>query len=404
MNEHTLERMNMRKPAGVLVLADGSVFEGELIGAPQSDVSVPASGEVVFNTALSGYQEILTDPSYAGQIITFTNPHIGNYGVNATDFESRRLFCRGVVLRELARRPSNRNSQADLESMLVRYGIPGIAGIDTRRLTRVIRDTGAIPGAIGLASDVDAVRTAAVNEPGTDGIDLVAQVTTPEPYTVGGGGAFRIVAYDFGIKRTILRHLSRFGMVEVVPASTPAADVLARQPDGVFLSNGPGDPVEVPYAIEAIGGLLGNLPIFGICLGHQLLGRALGASTVKLPFGHHGANHPVKDLTTGKIEITSQNHNFAVDASTLPSGAELTHVNLNDGVCEGLQVTDVDAFSVQHHPEAGPGPHESAYLFERFLQRMAMRRSGGEPIALTVGGSMRGFETPGLPQPDLGVA
>jgi carbamoyl-phosphate synthase small subunit len=404
MNEHTLERMNMRKPAGVLVLADGSVFEGELIGAPQSDVSVPASGEVVFNTALSGYQEILTDPSYAGQIITFTNPHIGNYGVNATDFESRRLFCRGVVLRELARRPSNRNSQADLESMLVRYGIPGIAGIDTRRLTRVIRDTGAIPGAIGLASDVDAVRTAAVNEPGTDGIDLVAQVTTPEPYTVGGGGAFRIVAYDFGIKRTILRHLSRFGMVEVVPASTPAADVLARQPDGVFLSNGPGDPVEVPYAIEAIGGLLGNLPIFGICLGHQLLGRALGAETVKLPFGHHGANHPVKDLTTGKIEITSQNHNFAVDASTLPSGAELTHVNLNDGVCEGLQVTDVDAFSVQHHPEAGPGPHESAYLFERFLQRMAMRRSGGEPIALTVGGSMRGFETPGLPQPDLGVA
>ena len=189
MNEHTMERMNMRKPAGVLVLADGSVFEGELIGAPQSDVSVPASGEVVFNTALSGYQEILTDPSYAGQIITFTNPHIGNYGVNATDFESRRLFCRGVVVRELARRPSNRNSQGDLDSMLRRYGVPGIAGIDTRRLTRVIRDTGAIPGAIGPADDVDAVRTAAADEPGTDGIDLVAEVTTPEPYTVGAGSA-----------------------------------------------------------------------------------------------------------------------------------------------------------------------------------------------------------------------
>jgi carbamoyl-phosphate synthase small subunit len=352
----------VREP-GVLVLADGSVFEGELFGAPG-----PAAGEVVFNTAMSGYQEIVTDPSYAGQVITFTNPHIGNYGVNATDFESRRPFCRGVVVRELARRPSNRRSEGDLEALLVAHGIPGITGIDTRRLTRLIRDTGAIPGAFGPADDVDEVRARAAAEPGTDGIDLVATVTTAEPYTVAGDGPPRIVAYDFGIKRTILRHLSRLGTVEVVPASTSAADVLARRPDGVFLSNGPGDPAEVPYAVDAIRDLLGEVPIFGICLGHQLLGRALGADTVKLPFGHHGANHPVKDLTTGAIEITSQNHNFAVAADTLPAGVEMTHVNLNDGVCEGLAVAEARAFSVQHHPEAGPGPHDSAYLFDRFVE------------------------------------
>jgi carbamoyl-phosphate synthase small subunit len=255
--------------------------------------------------------------------------------------------------------------------MLVANGIPGITGIDTRRLTRLIRDTGAIPGAFGPASDADAVRERAVAEPGTAGIDLVATVTAPEPYTVAGEGPLRIVAYDFGIKRTILRHLARVGTVEVVPASTTAADALAREPDGVFLSNGPGDPVEVPYAVDAVRELLGKVPIFGICLGHQLLGLALGADTVKLPFGHHGANHPVKDVTTGAIEITSQNHNFAVAADTLPAGVEMTHVNLNDGVCEGLAVADVRAFSVQHHPEAGPGPHDSAYLFDRFVEVVA---------------------------------
>jgi carbamoyl-phosphate synthase small subunit len=347
---------------GLLVLADGTTFEGELVGAePAGGV---ATGEVVFNTALSGYQEVISDPSYAGQIITFTYPHIGNYGVNGTDFEARRPFCRGIVVRELARRPSNRRAEGDLDTMLVRHGIPGITGIDTRRLTRLIREAGAMPGAFGTADEAT-LRAAAATESGTDGVDLVAEVTTPEPYTVGTGER-RIVAYDFGIKRTILRHLAALGTVEVVPASTPAADVLARQPDGVFLSNGPGDPAEVPYAVDAIAGLLGKVPIFGICLGHQLLGRAVGAGTVKLPFGHHGGNHPVQETSTGRIAITSQNHNFAVAADTLPVGVELTHVNLNDGVCEGLAVADARAFSVQHHPEAGPGPHDSHDLFARF--------------------------------------
>ncbi len=397
----------LRRPPGVLVLADGSVFEGDVFGAP-----APAAGEVVFNTAMSGYQEILTDPSYAGQIITFTNPHIGNYGVNATDFESARLFCRGVVVRELSRRPSNRRSEADLEAMLVRYGIPGITGVDTRRLTRLIRETGAIAGAFGPPERFEQLRAAATDEPGTDGIDLVATVTTPSPYTVGSG-ALRIVAYDYGIKRTILRNLAGLGTVEVVPASTPAADVVARDPDGVFLSNGPGDPAEVAGATAILGELLGTgIPIFGICLGNQLLGRALGGETVKLPFGHHGANHPVKDLTTGVIEITSQNHNFAVAIDSLDGVADLTHVNLNDGVCEGLAARDANAFSVQHHPEAGPGPHDSRYLFTRFLDRIRGYRSGRfrelfgqtdgkRPPHRKVGDT--GREPVGLPEPAAGV-
>jgi carbamoyl-phosphate synthase small subunit len=255
--------------------------------------------------------------------------------------------------------------------MLVRHGIPGITGIDTRRLTRLIRDAGAIPGAFGTADEAT-LRAAAVAEPGTAGIDLVAQVTTPEPYTVGTGDS-RIVAYDFGIKRSILRHLAPLGTIEVVPASTPAAEVLARQPDGVFLSNGPGDPAEVPYAVDAIAGLLGEVPIFGICLGHQLLARAVGAGTVKLPFGHHGGNHPVQDTRSGRIAITSQNHNFAVDADSLPAGVELTHVNLNDGVCEGLAVAEARAFCVQHHPEAGPGPHDSIHLFDEFAAMLGVK-------------------------------
>ena len=353
---------------GALVLADGSVFEGELIGAE----APIATGEVVFNTVLSGYQEVITDPSYAGQIITFTTPHIGNYGINATDFESRGTFCRGIVVRELARRHSNQRASGSLDAMLRQHGVPGIAGIDTRRLTRIIRDTGAMPGAFGAVSEAE-LRAAAETEPGTDGVDLVRQVTVDDGYTVEAldpDNRTRIVAIDFGMKRNIAVNLARYGTVEVVPATTSAADILARGADGVFLSNGPGDPAMAQYGVDAIQGLIGNVPIFGICLGHQLLGRAIGAGTVKLPFGHHGGNHPVRNIATGKVEITSQNHNFAVDPDTLSGKATMTHVNLNDGVCEGLRVDGELAFSVQHHPESNPGPHDSHYLFEEFADMM----------------------------------
>ncbi len=347
-----------------LVLADGTVFEGELLGAdPVGGIS---SGEVVFNTVLSGYQEVITDPSYAGQIITFTTPHIGNYGVNAADCESAKPFCRGVIVRELSRRHSNYRSEGSLDDMLRGFGISGIAGIDTRRLTRLLRDTGAMPGAFGTAS-LESLQAAAVAEPGTEGVDLVAQVTTAAPYTVGSGPR-RIVAYDFGIKRTILRHLSSLGTVDVVPAATSAADVLELRPDGVFLSNGPGDPAMVGYAVDAIRQLIGNVPIFGICLGHQLLSRALGGHTYKLPFGHHGGNHPVRHEATGRVEITSQNHNFCVDPTSLGGIAEVTHLNLNDLTNEGMRVIGQPAFSVQYHPEAGPGPHDSQYLFGMFAE------------------------------------
>ncbi len=358
--------MRDRVRTAALVLADGSVFEGELLGAdPAGGI---ASGEVVFNTVLSGYQEVITDPSYAGQIITFTSPHIGNYGVNDHDFESSRPFCRGVIVREMARRHSNHRAEDSLGAMLHRFGISGIAGLDTRRLTRLLRDTGAMPGAFGTAAEAD-LRAAAQSEPGTDGIDLVAQVTTTEPYSVGNG-ARRIVAFDFGIKTTILRHLAALGTVDVVPASTSAADVLARRPDGVFLSNGPGDPAMVGYASDTIGQLVGQVPVFGICLGHQLLSRALGGTTYKLPFGHHGGNHPVRHEATGHIEITSQNHNFCVDPASLEGKVEVTHVNLNDFTNEGMRVLGAPAFSVQYHPEAGPGPHDSRYLFGMFAELM----------------------------------
>ncbi len=367
-----------RRPAA-LVLVDGSVFEGEWIGAiPPRGI---AAGEVVFNTAQCGYQEILTDPSYAGQIITFTYPHIGNYGTNHDDAESPSSFCRGVVVRELARRPSNWRNEQGLDAYLLDNGIPGISGIDTRRLTRVIRDHGAMVGAFGPVdadgASLDQLAAAAAAEPGTDGIDLVATVTTPAPYRVGNG-PLRVVAYDFGMKTAIGEQLANFATVDVVPASTPAADVLARRPDGVFLSNGPGDPRMVEHAPAAIAELLGKVPVFGICLGHQLLSTAVGGTIVKLPFGHHGANHPVRDETTGKVEITSQNHNFAVDAASLAGKARVTHVNLNDGVCEGIEVVGAPAFSVQHHPEASPGPHDSRYLFDRFERLMTEHDAGGD--------------------------
>jgi carbamoyl-phosphate synthase small subunit len=352
----------------LLVLADGETFEGEAIGA---ELPV-ATGEVVFNTVLTGYQEVITDPSYAGQIITFTYPHIGNYGVTAFDDEALRPFCRGVIVRDLARRRSNWRSDGDLDAFLRRHGIAGIAGIDTRRLTRHLRDAGAVPGAFGT-SDHSTLLDAAKNEPATDGIDLVAGVTCREPFTVGNGPR-RVVAYDFGIKTTMLRHLGEIATLEVVPASTPAADVLARNPDGVFLSNGPGDPAAVGYAIDNIKQLLGEVPVFGICLGHQLLGAALGAETYKLKFGHHGGNHPVRRIRTGAVEITSQNHNYAVAEGSLHT-ADVTHVNLNDGVVEGIACRDVPAFSVQYHPEAGPGPHDARYLFGEF--ESLMRRVKG---------------------------
>ncbi len=359
----------MTRPAeALLVLADGATFEGEAIG--HVDGEPVAVGEVVFNTALAGYQEILTDPSYAGQIITFTYPHIGNYGVNDDDAERRRPFCAGVVVRDLARRASSWRATATLSDFLRRHRLPGIAGVDTRRLTRHLREHGALPGAFG--TEEGAVRAAAAAATGTEGIDLVAGVTVDTPYQVGEpDAAFHVVAYDYGIKRTILRHLVSAGcFVEVVPAATPAADVLGRAPDGVFLSNGPGDPAAVHGAAESVRDLLGAVPVFGICLGHQVLGRALGARTLKLPFGHHGANHPVRHESSGRVEITSQNHNYAVDLTGL-GGVARTHDNLNDGVVEGLRVLDAPAFGVQYHPEAGPGPHDARYLFDEFTGLMA---------------------------------
>jgi carbamoyl-phosphate synthase small subunit len=354
---------------GALVLGDGSVFEGDLVGAEAE----AATGEVVFNTVLSGYQEVISDPSYAGQMITFTTPHIGNYGVNATDFESRGTFCRGVIVRDLARRHSNHRADADLASMLVEHGVPAIAGIDTRRLTRLLRDSGAMPGAFGSAPE-RVLHAAAAAEPGTDGVDLVREVTTTEPYRIEADdptSRILVLALDFGMKRNIGRSLARLGHVEVLPATVTAAEVLDREPSGVFLSNGPGDPEMATYAVDTIAALLGNVPIFGICLGHQLLGRAIGAGTTKLPFGHHGGNHPVKNLASGRVEITSQNHNFAVEADSLGDRATMTHVNLNDGVCEGIRITGEQAFSVQHHPEANPGPHDSNYLFDEFASAIA---------------------------------
>ncbi len=374
ISEHDHKRAQLPARHAALVLADGNVFEGELIGAelPAAGVaSGVASGEVVFNTVMSGYQEVITDPSYAGQIVTFTYPHIGNYGTNELDREATRPFCRGVIVREMARRPSNYRSESSLDEMLRRFGVCGIAGVDTRRLTRILRDTGAMPGAFGTATEAELL-AAARAEPGTDGIDLVASVTTAQRYTVAAQASSqrRVVAFDFGIKATMLRHLSGLGTVEVVPASTSAADVLALAPDGVFLSNGPGDPAMVGYAVDTIRELLGKVPIFGICLGHQLLCRALGGETFKLPFGHHGGNHPVRHEATGRVEITSQNHNFCVDPASLRGVVEVTHLNLNDNTNEGIRVLDAPAFGVQYHPEAGPGPHDSRYLFGAFAELM----------------------------------
>lgn len=351
----------------VLIFGDGTQFEGNICGA--IDDSGVASGEVVFNTAMSGYQEIISDPSYAGQIITFTATQLGNYGVNSQDNESAKPFCNGVIIRDLARKYSNWRANATLDSFLSRNSIPGLCNVDTRALTRFIRENGALPAAFG--TDEQMVKQVAVDAKGTDGCNLAELVSTKEPYFRGKEDSpFYVVAYDYGIKSSILDHLeSRGCYVEVVPWDTSSTDVMGREPDGIFLSNGPGDPSAVVGASESVASLVGQVPVFGICLGHQILGRALKGSTFKLEFGHHGGNHPVKHLPTDTIQITSQNHNYCVDADSI-SGAEITHVNLNDGTVEGLRLNDGITFSVQHHPEAAPGPHESAVIFDEFITSM----------------------------------
>ena len=379
----------LRKPAA-LVLEDGSVFHGTSIGADGLSV-----GEVVFNTAMTGYQEILTDPSYLRQLVTLTYPHIGNVGVNAEDDESGRIQAAGLIVRDLPLRPSNFRMTERLEDYLASQGVPGIADIDTRRLTRILREQGAQSGCLvaGERIDTDAALAAARAFPGLKGMDLAQHASTAEPYTwtqgvwslgaghreSGGASPYHVVAYDFGIKRNILRMLATRGCrVTVVPARTSASAVLALEPDGVFLSNGPGDPEPCDYAIAAIRELLATrLPLFGICLGHQLLGLASGARTLKMKFGHHGANHPVQDLATGQVMISSQNHGFAVDEASLPDCLEATHRSLFDGSLQGIRRRDCPAFSFQGHPEASPGPNDVAPVFDRFIAAMSERAQGG---------------------------
>jgi carbamoyl-phosphate synthase small subunit len=368
----------------ILVLADGSVFRGQSIGAAGVQV-----GEVVFNTAMTGYQEILSDPSYARQIVTLTYPHIGNVGANPEDDEAGRLWASGLVIRDLPRQLSNWRSAESLPAYLARRQVVAIAGIDTRRLTRILREKGAQGGCL-MAGEVDEARALELARgfPGLAGMDLAKVVSCEKPYEwteglwqLGQGHVtpaeqpFRVVAYDFGVKRNILRMLSQRGChVTVVPAQTPASEVLALNPHGIFLSNGPGDPEPCDYAIEAIRTFLDRgIPIFGICLGHQLLGLASGAKTRKMKFGHHGANHPVQDLASGRVMITSQNHGFAVDARSLPAHVKVTHVSLFDGSLQGIARTDRPAFSFQGHPEASPGPHEAASLFDDFIRLMQAR-------------------------------
>jgi carbamoyl-phosphate synthase small subunit len=372
----------------VLVLADGTAFHGRSIGANGAAV-----GEVVFNTAITGYQEILTDPSYCRQIVTLTYPHVGNTGINDEDPESDRIYAEGLVVRDVPRLCSNWRSSKPLGQYLVENKVVGIADLDTRKLTRILREKGAQNGCLMAGKiDLDAALPKAKAFPGLAGMDLAKVVTTDKPYewtegawALGKGyrklenARFHVVAYDYGIKRNILRLIAERGArVTVVPAQMPAREVLRMKPDGVFLANGPGDPEPCDYAIEAIGEILDatRIPVFGICLGHQLMGLASGAKTLKMKFGHHGANHPVKDLDTGRVVITSQNHGFAVDPATVPSTLRPTHISLFDGSLQGLARTDRPAFCFQGHPEASPGPHDIGYLFDRFAKLMSDAKAG----------------------------
>ena len=389
-------------PPAVLALADGTLFPGLSIGAPGETV-----GEVVFNTALTGYQEIITDPSYSRQIVTLTYPHIGNVGVNAQDAESSQIHAAGLVIKDLSKRVSNFRSEGSLEDYLIKSKVQGISGIDTRKLTRILRDKGAQSGAIvagKLGDDIQVLGQKALqlaqSFPGMSGLDLAKVVTTKKAYPwreaewelhgPDGKPAYRhldqskplkkVVAYDFGVKSNILRMLAERGCdLTVVPAQTSAAEVFAMKPDGVFFSNGPGDPGPCDYAIAAAQEIIGKgVPTFGICLGHQIMGLAAGAKTLKMKFGHHGANHPVKDLDSGRVAITSQNHGFAVDPNTLPDTVRVTHISLFDGSLQGLAWKDKPALCFQGHPEASPGPHDIAYLFDRFVELMNASNKGGK--------------------------
>ena len=357
-----------------MLLEDGRFFIGKPFGAEGETV-----GEVCFNTGMTGYQEILTDPSYCRQIVTMTAPHIGNYGVNPDDIESDKIQVAGFVVKEGTNIPSNWRSKQCIDNYLKEQNIVGIQGIDTRALTRHIRDQGAMNGIISTADiDLDSLKKRLTKAPNMSGLDLAKEVTTAKCYgwSKGSETKFKVAAIDYGIKYNILRQLESHGCdVTVFPAQTTADKILDFNPDGIFLSNGPGDPAAVSYGIEAVKKLLGKKPIFGICLGHQILALALGAKTFKLKFGHRGINHPVKNLENGTVEITSQNHGFAVDIDTLPQNVIPTHVNLNDNTSEGIRCKDIPAFSVQYHPESSPGPHDSRYLFKQFVDLMDAKKN-----------------------------
>ena len=372
------------RPHAILALADGTIFRGRSVGASGQTV-----GEVVFNTSLTGYQEILTDPSYTRQIVTLTYPHIGNTGANAEDVESDRVYAAGLIVRDVPQVHSSFRAKMSLSDYLQREHCVAIADIDTRKLTRVLRDKGAQAGAILVGNDADAAVALARSFPGMAGLDLARVVSVAQPYEwretewrLGSGYGeqadtrFHVVAYDFGVKRNILRMLASRGCrITVVPAQTPWAEAQRLKPDGLFLSNGPGDPEPCDYAIETARAAIGaGLPTFGICLGHQIMGLAAGGRTLKMKFGHHGANHPVQDLDDGRVLITSQNHGFAVDPASLPAHCKVTHVSLFDGSLQGFRFTDKPAFCFQGHPEASPGPHDIAYLFDRFVRLMEDRR------------------------------